>query len=154
LGGEADVSGRPEGLRYASGAADGRPHDRHRPAGADGDGHLRWLKPLPLWTGILAGPIAWAVDLTACYALAKWTCFSHREAVLHAITLAALVVVAIGATVSYLALQRTTGDVPTDGGDPRQRARFMAMLGLGSCALFAVQIVAAAIPQWVLDACQ
>ena len=23
----------------------------------------RWLSPLPLWTGILAGPIAWAIDL-------------------------------------------------------------------------------------------
>ena len=29
---------------------------------------------------------------------------------------------------------RTAEDVPTDGGRPRQRARFMAMLGLASCA--------------------
>ena len=45
-------------------------------------------------------------------------------------------------------------DVPTDGGRPRQRARFMAVLGLASCALFALQILAGAIPHWVLDACQ
>ena len=44
--------------------------------------------------------------------------------------------------------------LPTDGGDPRQRARFMAILGLTSCALFALAIVAGAIPRWVLDACQ
>ena len=25
---------------------------------------VRWLSPLPLWTGILAGPLAWALDLT------------------------------------------------------------------------------------------
>ena len=48
----------------------------------------------------------------------------------------------------------TAGDVPTDGGHPRQRARFMAILGLTSCALFALTILAGAIPQWVLDACQ
>jgi hypothetical protein len=42
----------------------------------------------------------------------------------------------------------------TDGGDPRQRARFMAVLGLTSAALFAVTIVAGAIPRWMLNACQ
>ena len=26
---------------------------------------VRWLSPLPLWTGILAGPVAWALDLTS-----------------------------------------------------------------------------------------
>ena len=25
---------------------------------------VRWLTPLPLWAGILAGPMAWAFDLT------------------------------------------------------------------------------------------
>jgi len=28
------------------------------------------------------------------------------------------------------------------------------VFGLASCALFALQIIAAAIPHWVLDACQ
>ena len=40
-----------------------------------------------------------------------------------------------------MALRRTAGDVPTDGGEPRQRARFMAILGLTSSALFALTIV-------------
>jgi hypothetical protein len=30
----------------------------------------------------------------------------------------------------------------------------MAILGLSSAALFALQILAGAIPQWVIDACQ
>jgi hypothetical protein len=55
--------------------------------------------------------------------------------------------------VSWLALARTAADVPTDGGEPRQRARFMAILGLASSALFGVLIVANTIPHWVLDAC-
>jgi hypothetical protein len=124
--------------------------------GAEADlspGDLRWLAPLPLWAGILAGPAAWAVDLALSYALVKWTCLGQREAVLHVITLGSLAVVATGAVVSWFALQRTKPDVPTDGGDPRQRARFMAILGLTSSALFALTIVAGAIPSWVLDAC-
>jgi hypothetical protein len=120
--------------------------------GAETD--LKWLTPLPLWTGILAGPVAWASDLCISYALVKWTCGSQRITVLRGITPVALTVIAGGAVLSFLALQQTPPQAPTDGGDPRQRARFMAILGLASCALFAVAIVAGAIPRWVFDACQ
>jgi hypothetical protein len=65
-----------------------------------------------------------------------------------------LAVVVGAAAISLTALMRTADDVPTDGGRPRQRARFMAVLGLASSGLFALQIVAGAIPHWVLDACQ
>ena len=115
---------------------------------------VRWLTPLPLWTGILAGPIAWAFDLMASYAVVKWVCHTRTHGILPLITLASLAVVGVAAIISWKALRRTAADVPTDGGRPRQRARFMAVLGLASCALFALQIVAGAIPPWVLDACQ
>jgi hypothetical protein len=117
-------------------------------------GDRRWLSPLALWSGILAGPLAWAFDLTVSYALVKWTCAMQREEVLALVTAAALVVVACGAIVSWTALQHARRDVPTDGGRPKQRAHFMALLGLTSCALFALTIFAGSIPVWVLDACQ
>jgi hypothetical protein len=113
-----------------------------------------WLSPLPLWTGILAGPVAWALDLSVSYALVKWTCASQRHTVLHAITPAALVLVGGGAIVSWCAFRQTASEGSTAGGHPRQRARFMAVLGLTSCALFALTMVAGAIPRWVVDACQ
>jgi hypothetical protein len=115
---------------------------------------MRWLSPLPLWTGILAGPIAWGVDLMASYASVKWVCHTKSYGVLPLITVASLAVVVGAAAISWTALMRTANDVPTDGGQPRQRARFMAVLGLASCGLFALQILAGAIPHWVLDACQ
>jgi hypothetical protein len=133
LGAEADVSGTAEALR---------------------PGDVRWLSPLALWTGILAGPAAWALDLSISYALVKWACSTQHGGVLRAMTFAALTLVAAGGVASYLALRRTAGDTPTDGGNPRQRARFMAVLGLTSCGLFALAILAGAIPRWVLDACQ
>ena len=114
----------------------------------------RWLTPLPLWAGIFAGPLAWAFDLMASYALVKWVCLTRNYSLLPLITIASLAVVGGGAIISWTALRRTANDVPTDGGRPRQRARFMAVLGLASCGLFALQIIAGAIPHWVLDACQ
>ena len=116
-------------------------------------GDLRWLTPLPLWTGILAGPLAWAFDLGVSYALVKWSCVSQRPAIFHLITAACLLIVAAAAVVSWFALDRTSNAGPTDGGAPRQRARFMAILGLTSSALFGLTIVAGAIPHWVLSAC-
>jgi hypothetical protein len=116
-------------------------------------GAVRWLSPLPLWTGILAGPIAWAFDLTASYALAKWACIQQSHAALNAIAFVSFAIVCVGAAVSWLALQHTDASLSTDGGRPRERARFMAILGLAVSALFALQIAAGVIPQWVLDAC-
>ena len=115
---------------------------------------LKWLSPLPLWIGILAGPVAWAFDLTASYALVKWTCLTQHETLLHLLTVASLVAVGAGAIVAWVSLQHSADAMPTDGGNPRQRAHFMAILGLTSCALFALTIVAGAIPRWILDACQ
>ena len=113
----------------------------------------RWLRPVPLWTGILAGPIAWALDLTTSYALVKWVCRWQNHVILQLITNASLVVVIAGAVISWTALSHTANDAPTDGGRPRQPARFMAIVGLTSSALFGLQILAGAIPHWMLDVC-
>jgi hypothetical protein len=115
---------------------------------------VRWLSPLPLWTGILAGPIAWALDLMASYALVKWVCQTRSDSVFAVITIASLAIVVGGAAISWSALRHASSDAPTDGGRPLQRARFMAVLGLASSALFALQIIAGAIPPRVIDACQ
>jgi hypothetical protein len=114
----------------------------------------QWLSPLPLWTGILAGPIAWALDLMSSYALVKPVCRMGSVGTLLLIALICLGLVAAGGSLSWMALRRTARDVPLDGGGPRQRARFMAVLGLTSCALFALQILAGAIPPSVINACQ
>jgi hypothetical protein len=110
---------------------------------------------LPLWAGILAGPVAWALDLTASYAFVKWVCTTQSRSILYASSLVALTIVCGGAVVAWTAFQRTNPTLATDGGRPAERARFMAILGLTTCALFALQILARVIPQWVLfDACQ
>ena len=68
-----------------------------------------------LWSGILAGPTAWALDLTISYALVKWTCGSQHTSVLHLITLAALLMTAGGAAASWTALRQAPHDASDDG---------------------------------------
>jgi hypothetical protein len=107
-----------------------------------------------LWSGIFAGPVAWAVDLTLSYSLVQWTCGGGPPVVLHLITLFSLAVIAAGAFGAWRALQLAPSGAPTDGNRPDQRGRFMAVLGLAMCAFFALVVVAGAVPRWVLDACQ
>jgi hypothetical protein len=118
-------------------------------------GSLRWLSPLALWTGILAGPTAWAFDLGVSYALVKAACDGGHVELLRLITPASLLVVAAGAAISWGAIARTRMDEASGGGRPRERAHFMAVLGLTANAFFALAILALAIPRWVLvDACR
>ena len=105
-----------------------------------------------LWAGLLAGPLAWAADLLSSYALVKWTCGHQHTTVLHLITVGALVLTAGGAFSAWRALDDVSRAPATDASI--DRARFMAALGLLSSGLFALVIIATAVPKWVLDACQ
>jgi hypothetical protein len=126
--------------------------------GATSDVARRWFdRPGGIaaqWTGVLAGPVAWAVDLVLSYSLVQWTCGGGPPVVLHLITLLALAMIGGGAYSAWTALQVAPADAPDDGGYPDQRGRFMALLGLSMCAFFALVVIAGAIPRWVLDACQ
>ena len=103
-----------------------------------------------LWVGIVAGPSAWALDLLISYAVVQWTCGGGPPMVLHLISMAALLLIAGGAFVSWSALHYAPGG---DLDQPDQRGRFMALLGLSMCGLFALVVIATAVPRWVLDAC-
>ena len=97
-----------------------------------------------LWTGILAAPIAWAVDLQAKYALLQYVCRNHATWILWAITIVALLITAFGAFNAWRGLVLA--------GDDR-RVQFMAYGGLAISAMFALSIIAAAIPDIFLKAC-
>src|SRR5437763_553869 len=81
-----------------------------------------------LWTGILAGPIVWALDLTISYALVQWACGHKAQFVMHLITVASLLMIAGGAAASWRAFSRSPDEATEDGSRPVDRGRFMALL--------------------------
>jgi hypothetical protein len=107
-----------------------------------------------VWAGVLAGPIGWAIELGASYAIVQWTCGTQHTFVLRLIELGSLAIVAMGAIAAWRALNAAPAGAPLDGGHPDERGRFMAVLGLAACAFFALVIVALAVPPWFLNACQ
>ena len=111
-----------------------------------------------LWFGILAGPVAWTLQLAISYPLAQLSCHagyrSQHPLTLQVVAGAALMMIAFGALTAWNALQAAPAPASTDGGRSIDRARFMAMLGLLFAALFTLVVIATAIPTWILHACE
>jgi len=102
---------------------------------------------LKLWAGILAGPSAWVAQLSLVYPIAQLACHAgfapQHPRSLHAISIAALVLITVGAALSWQ-LRNRNG----------QRVRFMAQLGLLMCALFTLVVIATWVPPFIIHNCE
>ena len=110
-------------------------------------GDVRWLTPLPLWSGILAGPVAWALDLGASYALVKWVCHtSHYGAAVRHHRRRARRSSAAARWCPGPRFKRTRWRCARPTADGRANGRGSWRFWGWRCALFALQILAGAIP--------
>ena len=102
---------------------------------------------LKLWTGILGGPAAWIVQVGMMYPIAQLTCHSgfppQHPGTLHAISAGALIAIALAA---WVPLHLRQASAP--------RVRFMAHLGLLTCAVFALVVMATWVPPFILHNCE
>jgi hypothetical protein len=98
-----------------------------------------------LWPALLAGPVAWAVQLQGVFALSAWANEGGGSVPLHAISALSLLAALGGAALAWRAW-RTVGGWPsgTEGPDVA-RVRYLTVLGVLTGALFAGVIVA----QWI-----
>ena len=109
---------------------------------------------LALWTGILAGPVAWLLQMQTSYALVPWACATGHVFVLHLVTLAGLLIAAAGAWLAWRDWRRFGKEWPKGKGGPQMRRRFMAVLGLLTSVMFFLVILAQGIPSFILNPCQ
>ncbi len=109
--------------------------------------------PLPQFYALLIGPLSWAADLGLSYANVYHACSTGHRYVLHAITVATLLLALTGAFVGWLEYQAVR-EGTDDGGSPLDRAHFLALLGIASSLGFAVVIIATAVPKLVFSPCQ
>ena len=111
-------------------------------------------RSLSLWAGVLGAPAAWGLQLQVGYALVPWVCRTHHYWVLHAVTLGFVLLAALGGWLSYRDWQAAGRGSPdeTDGG-ATARTRFLGALGMVTCGLFALLIIAQGVASFFLDAC-
>jgi hypothetical protein len=72
---------------------------------------------------------------------------------LHAATLAALIVAALGGAVSLVIWRRSGSDWPADAAGPAERAKLFATLGGGGAAFFLMLIFSQWIPAFMFNPC-
>jgi hypothetical protein len=106
------------------------------------------------WAALFSGPLAWFASQQASYALVPWACHNGTLIAIHLVNVAALLVVAVGGAMAWRAWRRTGREVSDELAPPLDRARFVALIGLSLCCLFACVIVAQAIGTFFFGPCQ
>ncbi|HSU60234.1 MAG TPA: hypothetical protein VLI55_13040 [Bryobacteraceae bacterium] len=107
-----------------------------------------------LWTGVLAGPIVWLLSFEANFALAPWACIFQAKLALYIVSLVALILSAASGVLAWNQWRQLGKEWPDEGGSVVSRARIMAVGGILLSTMFCIVIVAQAIPEIILAACQ
>jgi hypothetical protein len=106
-----------------------------------------------LWTSMLAGPLAFGLNLQVGYALVKWACSREQEFLLVLVAVLALGTAAGGAWLGWSCLTKLR-DADEQGGRLIDRSYFMAVVAIGLNLLLMLQILASAFPTIVLSPCE
>jgi hypothetical protein len=109
---------------------------------------------LALWTGVLAGPVVWLLSFEANFTLAPWACEFNTKIALFLVTIAALILVAASGLLAWREWNTLGRVSPDDIAGALGRSRVMALGGVLLSAMFFLVIVAQAIPELILGACE
>ena len=107
-----------------------------------------------IWWGLIAGFLAWGVDLGTSYALDQHSCSTGHHYVLHVISLASLIVALSGFAAGFAEFRRFPSNTSGEGGSRFDRAHFQALLGIAFSLSFALVVIAGAVPRWILSPCE
>jgi len=107
-----------------------------------------------LWFGILAGPLAFLLNLQLSYMLVQPVCVTAHHIILHLVPAGALLLTASGGVSAWRNWQRTGQVESSIAAGVLPRSRFMAGVGLLTSGLFILAIVAQWLPNFILTPCQ
>ncbi len=117
---------------------------------------LFWNKQglVGLWWGVLAGPIAWALEEPINYSLVKHACAEgHRTSLFVVTTLAALMCIS-GFWTAWRLHAQLPANAELAGAGVFDRAFFMARVGMVLSAFVLLLVLASLVPQFVLSPCE
>ena len=109
--------------------------------------------PLIRWS-LIAGFFAWGSDLGFSYVLEQHACSTGHHYVLHAISLVCILLAISGFLSALSEFRRFRANTSEEGGRRLDRTHFQALIGMAFSLSFAIVILAAAIPRWILSACE
>ena len=108
---------------------------------------------LVLWTAVLLGPAAGALDMFINYALVKPVCANGNKALLTLVSVGALIVVGFGAWIAWTCLTRLR-EATDEGGRTIDRSYFMALGAMALNVMMGILIGTIAVHQFILSPCE
>jgi hypothetical protein len=99
----------------------------------------------------LAGPLAFAIDLSGSYLLVPHARGAHSKLAMHLVTLLALAVLGAGAAAAVRVLRAPAAGARRLEERVAERSRFLALGGLLLCAFFLGVVAAEALPKLLLS---
>jgi hypothetical protein len=109
------------------------------------------------WPALLLAPLLALAEQSIVYALATPTCQTQREAWLHGVPLAVILVTLLFTAMAWAQTRRLQrqgrGRPHADADASGVRRYFVARMAVWSGALSTLVVVALWIPQWVLSPC-
>jgi hypothetical protein len=109
---------------------------------------------LALWIGVLGGPLIWLCSFEARFALAPWACTFQNKWGLYGVAITALILCTCCAALSWREWKALGEHGPNSAAGASPRSNFMAIAGIVTSSGCGMIVIAQAIPEFVLGACQ
>jgi hypothetical protein len=110
--------------------------------------------PGRLLIGILAGPIAWAMQFGFSYTMTPYLCQGGLMPAAYLAALLALLLAGGGLLLAIGSWRRAGAAGATDAPGTTGRDQVMAVAGIGSSAFFMIVIAVQALPLFLIDPCR
>ncbi len=111
-------------------------------------------REIVLWAAVLAGPLIWFTAMQANFVLAPWACALGWKPALYAVSIIALAIVAGFGFVARREWQQLGEADAHEQGGALAAERALAIGGMALSAMSFLVILAQAIPQIILGACE
>jgi hypothetical protein len=109
---------------------------------------------LLLWTSMLAGPVAFGLNLQIGYALVKWACSREQAFVLTVVAAVTFAAAIAGAALGWSCFGEVRSEADEQGGRVIDRSYFMALVAIGLNLLLALLIATSAVHQFIVSPCE
>ena len=107
-----------------------------------------------LWSSMLGGPLAFALNLQVGYALVKWACSRDQTFLLTLVAVVTMAGTIAAAALGWTCLTKVRATADETGGRLVDRSYFMAVVAIGLNVLIALLIATTAIHQFLLSPCE
>ena len=109
---------------------------------------------LALWYGVLAGPIAFMTQFQLKFMMVPWACAIGSQIWLTVVTVVALAFPVSAGLISFRMWSAAGPSLEDEQGGQIGRTRVMGICGIALSAMFALAMIAQAIPDFIIGACQ